>query len=57
MRASQEEGERDEQEVEKEKGLFPSGMLAEEEGWLGAFPAPLSHQAFTPASGSWVFIW
>lgn len=35
---------------------IPSGTLAEEEGQLGAFSASTSQQAFTPASGSPVFI-
>ena len=39
----------------EEKGEA-TGSLAEEEGQLGTFSASLSQQAFTPASGSRVFI-
>jgi hypothetical protein len=37
------------------KGIY-GGMLAEEEGQLAASSASLSCQAFTPASGSQVFM-
>lgn len=67
-RGNQEDGEGDAQEVEgrniqlEEVGWRwhrrrkASGTWAEEGGQLGAFSASLSQQAFTPASGSIVFI-